>query len=163
MLDGLSTLVLVHVAITLIAIVAGIPVMTGLLTNTRTPLWGATFWVFTVLTTVTGFMLFAGFTPAFFTGIVATISFALGLYAYYGQGARGSWRWIYVVNAVLSLYLNCFVLVVQSFLKVPSLHALAPNGNEPPFAVAQAVVLMAFLAIGWLSLRRFHPTPALAV
>ena len=157
MLDGISTLALIHVVITLIAIVAGIPVMAGLLSNRRTPGASAIFWIFTVLTTVTGFMLFAGFTPAFFTGIVAAVSFALGLYAYYGANARGSWRWIYVVNAVLSLYLNCFVLVVQSFLKVPALHALAPNGNEPPFAIAQAIVLALFLIIGWLSLRRFHP------
>src|SRR5215813_11383896 len=34
------------------------------------------------------------------------------------QHLVGAWRWIYVITAVVSLYLNVFVLVVQSFVKV---------------------------------------------
>jgi hypothetical protein len=77
----------------------------------------------------------------------------------------GPWRWIYVVGAVVSLYLNCFVLVVQGFLKVPALHALAPHGNEPVFALTQGLVLVLFVIAGFIAVRRFHPgsgTAALA-
>ena len=78
----------------------------------------------------------------------------------------GPWRWIYVVGAVVSLYLNCFVLVVQAFLKVPALHELAPEGNEPAFVLTQGLVLVLFVIAGFLAVRRFRPAaaqPALAV
>ena len=58
---------------------------------------------------------------------------------------------------MVSQYLNVFVLVVQLFLKVPALHALAPTGSEPPFAIVQAIVLLLHVGIGFLALRRFHP------
>ena len=81
----------------------------------------------------------------------------LGRYSFHYAGA---WRRIYVIGAVVSLYLNCFVLVVQAFLKVPALHALAPQGNEPPFVLAQGLVLVLFVVAGILAVRRFHPAPA---
>jgi hypothetical protein len=70
---------------------------------------------------------------------------------------RGAWRRIYVVTAVASLYLNVFVLIVQGFLKVPALHALAPTQNDPPFAIAQGIALIAFIAIGTAAARKFRP------
>ncbi len=69
-----------------------------------------------------------------------------GPYAYH---LAGSSRWIYVVGAVVALYFNVFVLVVQSFLHLPALHALAPNGSEPPFAIAQGIVLVLFIVAGY--------------
>jgi hypothetical protein len=74
----------------------------------------------------------------------------------------GKWRAIYVVTALIALYLNCFVAVVQSFLKVPALHAMAPNGNEPPFLVAQTVVLLIFIVLGVFATRHFRVVPVLA-
>ena len=85
--------------------------------------------------------------------IVLTPAIA-GLYAFH---LAGSWRWIYVVGAVVALYFNVFVLVVQSFLKVPALHALAPKGSEPPFAIAQGIVLVLFILAGIKAVRRFQP------
>jgi threonine/homoserine/homoserine lactone efflux protein len=37
-----------------------------------------------------------------------------------------------VLTSATALYLNVFVLIVQLFLKVPELLALAPKGSEPP-------------------------------
>jgi len=82
---------------------------------------------------------------------------AIAVYARYIGHTRGFWRWLYIVTALMSLYLNCFVLVVQSFQKVPALKALAPTQTEPPFAVAQLVVLIAFVILTILSLLRFRP------
>lgn len=82
---------------------------------------------------------------------------AVAIAALYGFGLAGPWRTVYVITAVASLYLNVFVLVVQSFLKVPALHALAPKGNEPPFAIAQGIVLVLFVVVGFLAVRSFHP------
>ena len=70
-------------------------------------------------------------------GILSLVLLAIACIALYGMKLSGAWRWIYVVTAMISLYLNVFVLVIQSFLKVPALHALAPSvpPSEPPFAV----------------------------
>ncbi|BCW91098.1 hypothetical protein sos41_42770 [Alphaproteobacteria bacterium SO-S41] len=155
MILGLPILVFVHVVISLIAIVAGLPVVRAFLGN-RISSWTPAFLLFTVLTTLTGFVLFDGLTPAFFTGLISTAVLAAALYAFYGKGLVGPWRWIYVVSAMAAFYLNCFVLVVQSFLKIAPLHALAPTGGEPPFAAAQGVVLVAFIVFGWLSVKRFR-------
>ncbi len=79
------------------------------------------------------------------------------LAALYVYHLKGAWRPVYVVCAVAALYFNCFVLVVQSFLKIPPLHALAPNGSEPPFALAQGLVLVFFLVTGFLAVKHFRP------
>jgi hypothetical protein len=68
------------------------------------------------------------------------------------------WRGLYAAAAVVALYLNVFVLVVQGFQKIPALHNLAPQGTEPPFAIAQAIVFLAFVVVGILSVRRFRPS-----
>jgi len=113
----------------------------------------------TVLTDVTGFMFpVAGLDPARIVGIISLVALAIAILAFYAYHVAGAWRWIYVTTAVFSLYLNCFVAVVQSFQKIPALHALAPKGNEPPFGVAQGALLLVFIVIGVVSLRRFHPT-----
>jgi hypothetical protein len=149
---------LVHVAITLVAIPCGFAVLAGVLSSTRLPIWTALFWLFTVLTTVTGFLFpFNGFSPAFATGIVAAIVFIPALLGLYAFGLRGKWRWIYAASAVVSLYLNVFVLIVQSFQKVPQLAALAPTQAEPPFALTQGAVLAIFVLLGLLGVWRFRP------
>jgi hypothetical protein len=96
-------------------------------------------------------------TTELITGIVSLLVLAVAFWARYGAGMRGGWRGGYVIGAAISLYLNVFVLVVQLFQKVPALHALAPGGSEPPFAVAQGLVLLAFIVAGVLAFRRFRP------
>lgn len=163
---GTTGFTLFHTALSLIAIVAGLVVLRGLIRNNPLNGWTLVFVVTTAATTLTGFLFpFRGFTPAIGTGIVSTLVLAATIPARYAFHLAGPWRWIYVVGAVVSVYLNCFVLVVQSFLKVPALHALAPLGTEPPFAITQAIVLVLFVVAGYLAVRRFRPTapqPALA-
>lgn len=155
---GTTGFTLFHTVLSLIAIVAGLVVLRGLIRNNPLNGWTLVFVVTTVATTLTGFLFpFRGFTPAIGTGIVSTLVLAATIPARYAFHLAGPWRWIYVVGAVVSLYLNCFVLVVQSFLKVPALHALAPQGTEPPFAIAQAIVLVLFVIAGYLAVRRFRP------
>lgn len=143
-----------HVIISLIAIAAGLVAMLAfarghwLAKTTHLFIWT------TVATTVTGFLFpFNGFTPAIGTGIVSSGVLAVALWALYGAKLQGKARAVYAVTAVVGLYLNLFVLVVQSFLKIPALHALAPQGNEPPFAAVQGIVLIASIALGWFSVR----------
>ena len=147
-----------HVAISLIAIVTGLIVVWGILHAQRMPAMTALFLATTVLTSATGFLFpVTAFTPALGVGIVSIAVLAAALLALYAFDLNRAWRWVYVVAAVLALYLNVFVLVVQGFLKVPALHALAPNGNEPAFIVAQTLVLLLFTWLGTLAVRRFHP------
>ncbi len=135
-----------HVAISLIAIVSGLVVVYGMLDARRMPAWTVLFLATTVLTSVTGFMFPATtVTPAAIFGVISLVVLAIALLALYAFHANGAWRWIDVVTAVLALYLNVFVLVVQAFQKIAVLHPLAPNGTEPPFLVAQAIVLGTFL------------------
>src|SRR5215813_5617466 len=149
---------LLHVIITLIAIGSGLIVVGGMFASHQLPGTTALFLFTTALTSVTGFLFpIHGFTPALGVGIVACVVLAIALFALYKEHLVGAWRWIYVIAAVASLYLNVFVLVVQSFAKVPALTALAPTQTEPPFAITQAVVLAIFVLITLISVIKFRP------
>src|SRR5262249_61633702 len=114
-------------------------------------------------TSVTGFMFpFNGTTPGILIGILSLVLLAIACFARYGTKLDGAWRWIYALTALVSLYLNIFVLVIQSFLKVPALHALAPRvpPAEPPFAIAQGIVLVFFVVVIIAVIRRYRPVPA---
>jgi hypothetical protein len=165
---SLSTFVTLHVIISLIGIVAGIIVMFGILGSNRMPGLTAIFLLFTILTSATGFLipplLSEKLLPSHLVGILSLVLLAIACIALYGMKLAGAWRWIYAVTALLSLYLNVFVLVIQGFLKVPALHALAPG--EPPggpvFAVVQLIVLVFFVIVIIGAVRRFRPMPAFA-
>jgi hypothetical protein len=149
---------MLHVVISLIGIATGLLVLAGMLTSNRLSLWTAIFLLTTVLTSVTGFLFpSSGFTPAQAFGYLSLVVLAIALAALYVFHLAGVWRWIYVATAVTALYINCFVLVVQTFQKFPRLNALAPNQSEPPFQVAQGLLLLAFIVLGALAARRFHP------
>jgi hypothetical protein len=159
----MTTFTLIHVAISLIGILSGFVVLYGLIAAQPLPRWTLLFLTATVATSATGFGFpFQGFTPAIGVGILSLSILAITIPARYVFHLAGAWRWIYVVGAVVSLYFNVFVLVVQSFLKIPALHALAPQGTEPPFAIAQGIVLLLFIGASVLAVRRFHPAPAAA-
>jgi hypothetical protein len=154
----MSTLTLLHVAISLVGILTGFVVAFGLLADKRLERWTAAFLISTTLTSLTGFLFFPlrPFLPSHVTGVISLVFLAAALYARYARGLAGGWRRCYVTTAVISLYLNVFVLVVQLFLKVPALHVLAPTQAEPPFAIAQGIVLLAFIVLGSLAARRFR-------
>jgi hypothetical protein len=160
---SLSTFTAVHVIISLIAIVSGIVVMFGMLGSNRMPGLTAIFLLFTILTSVTGFGFpFEKLLPSHMVGILSLILLVIACIALYVMHLAGPWRWIYVVTALVSLYLNVFVLVIQGFLKIPALHELAP-GNPPAgpaFAVVQGVVLLFFVVMIVADWRRFRPMPA---
>lgn len=158
MILGMTPFTLFHVVLSLIGIAAGFVVLSGWLRSDRRSGWTALFLLSTFATVITGFLFpFSGFTPAIGVGIIATVLLVLAIAALYRYQLAGRWRAVYVVCAAASLYLNVFVLVVQAFAKVPALNALAPTGAEPPFAIAQGVVLLAFCAFGYLAVSRFHP------
>ena len=109
-------------------------------------------------TSATGFGFpFDKLLPSHIVGIISLVVLAIAIFARYGQHLSGAWRWIYVVTATIAFYFNVFVLVAQAFLKVPALHAIAPTGSEPPFAIAQACVLIIFIGITIAAIRKFHP------
>lgn len=152
-----QALTIVHVAISLVGIASGFVVAYGLLTAKRLDAWTALFLVTTVLTSVTGFLFpFEKFTPGQAFGVISLILLPIAIAARYRFRLAGRWRAAYVITAMAAQYLNVFVLIVQSFQKIPTLHALAPTQSEPPFAVAQLITLVAFIAITYLGWRRFH-------
>ncbi len=155
---SISAFTTVHVIVSLIAIATGLIVLIAMLSSNRLSRLTGIFLLTTVLTSATGFLFpSSGVSPAQAFGYLSLVLLAIALAALYGFHLAGAWRWIYVATAVTSLYLNCFVLVVQMFQKFPALHALAPNQSEPPFQIAQGVLLLAFIVLGVLAARRFHP------
>lgn len=157
---SLATFTLVHVLISLVGIVAGLFAMVGLLQSRPLPNWTALFLLTTILTSVTGFFFpVEKLLPSHIIGILSLVLLAIACLALYGRKLAGSWRWIYVLTAMISLYLNIFVLVIQSFLKIPSLHALAPSvpPSEPPFAIVQGIVLVFFVVVIVAAIRKFRP------
>jgi hypothetical protein len=165
---SLSTFVTVHVIISLIGIVAGIITMFGMLGSRSMPGMTAIFLAFTILTSATGYLIPPLVTekllPSHIIGGLSLVLLAIACIALYGSKLSGAWRWIYVLTALLALYFNVFVLVIQSFLKIPALTVLAPGNppSGPAFAVVQGVVLVFFVVMIIGAIRRFRPMPAFA-
>jgi len=160
MILGMSTatFTLLHVIISLIGIASGFVVLFGFLNANRLDGWTALFLTTNVLTSATGF-LFPTTTilPSQIVGVISLIALALAIFALYRSHLAGSWRWVYVSSAILALYLNVFVGVVQSFQKLAFLQPLAPTQSELPFLIAQLAVIGLFVLLGVLALKRFHP------
>jgi hypothetical protein len=145
----------IHVGVSLVAIVSGLVVLYGLLTGKRLASWTALFLATTILTSVTGFPLPPfGWDPARVLGVILLVLMGAAVLALYIFHLAGAWRPIYVVAAVASLYLNCFVGVVQAFQKISALHALAPSQSESPFLIAQVAVLVVFVVLGVIAVVR---------
>jgi len=143
-----------HVLISLVGIIAGLIALPAFARGRVLPRINVIFLWFTLLTNLTGFLFpIVALTPALGVGIFSTLILAVALWAWYGRKLAGSAAPIYAVTATIGLWLNLFVLVVQSFLKVPTLHALAPNGNEPPFALAQGTLLVLMVGLGYFAFK----------
>ena len=157
---SLSTFTMLHVIISLVGIVSGLIVLFGLLGSNRMPGLTALFLLTTILTSLTGFGFpFTALLPSHIIGILSLVLLAIACYALYSMKLAGAWRPIYLITAIVSLYLNVFVLVIQSFLKIGPLHELAPSvpPSEPPFAIVQGIVLVLFVWAIVKAVRRYHP------
>ena len=160
MILGMSTsaFTLFHVVVSLIGIVTGIIVAVAMLGSKTTNGWTAIVPATTALTSITGFLFPSDkVLPSHIVGAVSLVVLIIAIVALYGYRLARSWRWIYVVSALVALYLNAFVLVAQAFLKVVILHALAPTQSDPGFIIAQLIVLAVFVVLGIRAVRRFHP------
>jgi hypothetical protein len=151
---------IIHTLISLVAIFTGFVVLFGLIASQRLDGWTKWFLITAVATTVTGFFFpFHGFTPAIGVGLISLPILALTIYARYPRNLAGTWRWIYVIGAAISLYFNVFVGVVQSFEKIPALTAMAPTQSESPFKLTQLVALALFVLLTLVAVIRFRPEP----
>jgi hypothetical protein len=160
MILGMSTdaFLTFHVIVSLIGVASGLVVLYGLVTGQALGAWTAVFLATTILTSATGFPLPPfGFDPPRAIGILSLVLLAVAVVAFYAFDLAAAWRWVYVVTAMIALYFNVFVAVIQAFGKLPFLQSLAPTQSEPPFVIAQLVVLAVFVALGFLAVRRFHP------
>jgi hypothetical protein len=153
----ITTFTLIHVVLSLIGIFAGLVVVGGLVAGKRLDGWTGVFLVTTVLTNVTGFGFpFVTLLPSHIVGILSLVVLAIVIVARYRKHLAGAWHGAYVVGAVLALYLNVFVLLVQLFLRLPALIVAAPTQKEPPFLVTQLVVLALFIWLGRAARRGFR-------
>ena len=155
---SLAAYTLIHVLISLIGISTGFVVIFGMLRSKTFKGWTGVFLTATVLTSVTGYGFpFEKLLPSHIVGAVSLVLLTLAIFALYARRMVGTWRWVYVVTASTALYLNVFVGIVQAFLKVPALKALAPTQKEAPFQVVQLMVLVLFAILIQFAVRRFHP------
>lgn len=154
---SLATYTLIHVVISVVGIASGLIVLLGMLSSKPLNRGTAVFLATTVATSATGFGFpFEKLLPSHIVGMISLVVLALAIFGRYVLHLAGAGRWIYVVGAVIALYLNIFVAVVQAFAKLPALKALAPTQKEPPFMVAQLVVLLLFIVLGALPVKRFR-------
>jgi hypothetical protein len=161
---SVSTFTAVHVAISLAAIASGLVVLAAMLTRRNPSGLTSLFLATTLLTTLTGFLFpVSALTPALIVGAVSLGLLIAAILARYAFSTHGLWRPLYVFAAIAALYLNVFVLIVQSFQKIAALQALAPTQSEPPFVVTQLIVLALFVCAGAFALARFRPLAAAAV
>lgn len=153
---SLTGFTVLHLIISMIAIALGFVVAGGLLASNRLPGWTAWFLILTILTSATGFLFpFTKLLPSHIVAIISLVLLAIAVYALYGKGLAGVWRTVYVVTAMLALWFNVFVLIAQSFQKVALLNVSAPTGAEPPFAITQGIVLVFFIGLIILGIKRF--------
>ena len=154
---SLAAYTFMHVVISLVGIGTGLFVLFGMIDNKRLEGWTGLFLAFTFATSLTGFGFpFVKLLPSHIVGLISLVAPALAVLARYQFHLAGGWRKTYVITAVLALYLNVFVLVVQSFLKVPFLHALAPAQTETPFKAAQLAVLVIFAGLTFFAVKKFR-------
>ncbi len=160
MIFGMTPLTFFHVLLSLIGIFAGFIAVFGMIGGKRLDGWTSLFLVTTALTSITGFFFpFHGLTPGYYVGAISLVVLAVAIPARYVKHLARAWRKIYAVTASIALYLNVFVLIAQLFMKVPSLHALAPTGSEPPFLISQVVVMAIFIVLTIAAAIKFRPEP----
>jgi hypothetical protein len=158
---SLSAFTTIHVIISLIAIAAGFIAVFQMIANKPLGLWNTIFLWTTIATSVTGFGFpITGITPGIVVGIISLVILAVALLALYAQHLVGPWRWVYVISAIVALWFNVFVLIVQAFMKIPSLKTLAPTQSEPPFQLVQGAALVLFVVLAILAVRKFRPIAA---
>lgn len=161
MIFGIATFTLIHVLLSLVGIVAGLVVAGGFVAGRRLDRWAAVFLVTTVAANATGFGFpFVAFLPSHAVGIVSLVVLATVIVAHYVKHFAGAWRTTYVVGVVLATYLNVFILVAQLFRRLPALIVAAPTQSEPPFAIAQGLVLALFAWLVVAAVKGFRPAPA---
>jgi hypothetical protein len=160
MSTGLAVFTLLQVALSVVGVLAGFVVVFGLISAQQSKTWIGTFRVTTAATSVTGFLFpFHKFLPWHALGIVSILVLALTIPALYVFRLAGAWRRVYVIGAVIALYLNVFVLIAQFFMKTPALKALAPTQSEAPFLGTQVAVMLIFIVLGVLATKRFPEQP----
>ena len=157
---ALQYFTLIHIAISIAGIASGFGLLAGLVAGRLFPRWAVVFLATTIATSVTGFFFpYHGVTPGIVVGVVSLVALAVACYALYVRRLNGLWRKAFVITAVLSLYLNVFVLVVQTFQKNPALVEIAPEQSGPAIAITQVIVLGVFIWLGWIAVRRFRADP----
>jgi hypothetical protein len=157
MIFDLPTFTLIHTVLSLVGIIAGLIVVGGLIAEQRFSRWTGVYLLTTVLTNITGFGFpFVTLLPSHIVGGISLLVLAVAIVARYLKRLTGAWRRIFVVTAVLALYLNVFVLVVQLFQKIPGLVAVAPTQSAPAFVVTQLFILVLFAGIGWAAVKGFR-------
>lgn len=160
MVASMSPFTLFHVVISLIGILSGFTAVFGMIAGKRLDGWTAVFLVTTALTSITGFLFpFHKLLPSHILGVISLVVLALAIPARYVKHLEGAWRKVYAITASIALWLNVFVFVAQLFMKVPSLHVLAPTGSEPPFLVTQVVVMAVFVVLTVAAAIKFRPEP----
>jgi hypothetical protein len=161
---SLAAFTLVHVLISLIAIGSGFLILYGMIAGRRMDSGTILFLSTTVLTSLTGYGFpFTHLLPSHIVGAISLVALAIAIFARYSRHLAGGWRRTYVISAALALYLNVFVFVVQSFEKIPALHTLAPTQKDPPFAVVQLLVMIVFIVLTRLAVKRFRAQPPISI
>lgn len=155
----MSILTMVHVALSLFGIATGFVVIFQMIGGKTLGRLNAVFLATTILTSVTGFFFpITKITPGLVIGTISLVILAIAVFALYAKVLAGGWRSVYVVTAVMAQFFNVLVLIVQSFMKIGVLHAMAPTGDEMVVKVVQICALLLLIVLGVFANKNFRTT-----
>ncbi len=153
MSDGLVLFTFLHVLVSVVGITSGAVMVLGFLYRRRLESLITLFLGATLATSLTGFLFpFDRLMPSHVVGVLS-VGVLVSAYATRHQSSLRAQR-TFLACAFTALYLNMFVLVAQAFMKIPALRTLAPTQTELPFLVAQAVLLLVFIWLTVVCIRR---------
>ncbi len=156
----LDVFTVVHVVISLVAIVTGFIAMAQMLQDHTSNTVTGTFLSMTLLTSLSGFGFPAAqITPAHVFGVMSMALLATAFIALYVRRAMGVWKMTYILTAVLSQYLNVVVLIVQSFQKLSPLRVIAPPDAPLSIVLVQTTVAIGFIVFTARALTLARRTP----
>lgn len=154
----LKAYTLLHVLISLVAIVAGVVLFGGMALGQSMMAWVNLFLWTTLATSVTGFFFpYTGFRPSYVVGMISLLLLAAAFWAGNPSHVFGEWVGVFFWTSFVAFYLNVFVLLNQMFQKIPALNRLAPTQKERPFLILNLIVLLLFAFLG-LRARQQAPT-----
>lgn len=157
-MSALSSLGILHTAISLVAVLAGIAAFIRHFGITAATLSGRVYIVTTILTCVSGFFIFAhgGFGKPHALGIITLLVVAIAIVAHQRSRQRRGAIMIETVAYSLTFYFHMIPAMTETATRLPAAAPLLDSPDAPALQVTSAVLFVIFLLGARRQLRRLR-------